>query len=93
MENFQTTASRTMTDFKAQRSKHRYRGKARGGNGRTVHSKVTKWEKKTQRVYTSTEEKYEELLVEMIMAIKMELPIEKEQLGTKNKVNYTAATY
>ena len=92
-ESSRAEVSRTMTDFKAQRGKHRYRGSGYLGQrkgGRWAGQYTIKWpdgRKVTRSVYASTEEECEKLLAEMITAMKMELAAEKERLRTENQAS------
>ena len=92
-ESSQAAVSRTMTDFKAQRGKHRYWGSGYLGQrkgGRWAGQYTIKWpdgSKVTRSVYASTEEECEKLLAEMITAMKTELAAEKERLRTENQAS------
>ena len=82
-----------VTDFKAQRGKHRYWGSGYLGQrkrGRWAGQYTIKWpdgSKVTRSVYASTEEECEKLLAEMITAMKTELAAEKERLRTENQAS------
>ena len=92
-ENLQTTATRTMTDFKPQRGKNRYRGsgyleQTKGGrwNGRYT---VT-WPdgtKRTRDIYASTKDECEKLLAVMITEMNMEVAAEKERLKVESRAS------
>ena len=82
-----------VTDFKAQRGKHRYWGSGYLGQrkrGRWAGQYTIKWpdgSKVTRSVYASTEEECEKLLAEMITAMKTELAAEKERLRAENQAS------
>ena len=92
-ETPQTTATRTMTDFKPQRGKNRYwgsgyLGQTKGGrwNGRYT---VT-WPdgtKRTRDIYASTKDECEKLLAVMITEMKMEVAAEKERLKVESRAS------
>ena len=92
-ETPQTTATRTMTDFKPQRGKTRYwgsgyLGQTKGGrwNGRYT---VT-WPdgtKRTRDIYASTKDECERMLEVMITEMKREVAAEKERLKAGNKAS------
>ena len=90
-ENPQAVASRTMTDFKAQRGKRRYWGSGFLGQikgGRWAGRYTVKWSdgrKETRSVYADTEEECEKLLATMITEMKTEVAAEKERLRAENK--------
>lgn len=88
----QVEESRTMTDFKARRGRHRYWGSGCLGQrkGRWAGQYTIKWpdgRKVTRSVYASTEEECERLLAEMITTMKTELAAEKERLRTENQAS------
>ncbi len=92
-ESSQAEVSRTMTDFKAQRGKHRYWGNGYLGQrkgGRWAGQYTIKWpdgRKVTRSVYADTEEECERLLATMIREMKTEAAAEKERLRTENQAS------
>lgn len=91
-ESSRAEVSRTMTDFKAQRGKHRYWGSGYLGRrkGRWTGQYTVKWpdgRKETRSVYASTEEECERLLAAMIREMKTEATAEKERLRTENQAS------
>ena len=92
-ESSQAEVSRTMTDFKAQRGKHRYWGSGYLGQrkgGRWAGQYTIKWPdggKVSRSVYADTEEECERLLAAMIREMKTEAAAEKEWLRTENQAS------
>ena len=92
-ESSQAEVSRTMTDFKAQRGKHRYWGSGYLGQrkgGRWAGQYTIKWpdgKKVTRSVYADTEEECERLLATMIREMKTEVAAERERLRTENQAS------